>query len=209
MQALKADLAANGMFLHAEHMRELQKLSDKRRLQQMTSVFVEKSDPGRCCIQGCDIARYSISATTTRRRYDLTISTMLAAPTLSIKYVLKIDTTQHAVPDVICRHCCHNEGLNPGMFIGEETSIFSLFFLESIHFLPEGIDGSKPPALQMEALAAATAPAVKSKTLDIEDINAGIGAWFTGSNQIAHFRAQVLDARGTSVGIRHGVGFLR
>ena len=50
LQALKAELEANGMFLHTEHMHELQKLSDKHHLQQMTSIFIEKSDPGRCCI---------------------------------------------------------------------------------------------------------------------------------------------------------------
>ena len=50
LRALKAELEANGMFLHAKHMCELQKLSDKCCLQQMTSIFIDKSDPGRCCI---------------------------------------------------------------------------------------------------------------------------------------------------------------
>ena len=50
LQALKAEFEVNGMFLHAEHMCELQKLSDKHHLQQMMSIFIEKSDPSRCCI---------------------------------------------------------------------------------------------------------------------------------------------------------------
>ena len=107
--------------------------------------------------------------------------------------MLKIDTTQHVVPDVyknkiVCRHCRHNEDLNPGVFVGEETAIWLQFiFSEPIRFLPEGIDGSKPLAPQVKALAAATAQAMKTKTLDIEDITVGISTPFVGSNQVAHF----------------------
>ena len=87
------------------------------------------------------------------------------------------------------------------MFVGEETAIWLQFiFSEPIRFLPEGIDGSvKPLAPQVKALAAATAQATKTKTLDFEDINDGIGTPFVGSKQVAHFRAQVLDARGTTL----------
>ena len=203
LQALKAELEANGMFLHAEHMRELQKLSDKRRLQQMTSIFVEKSDPGRCCIRGCDRALCDVfyyHPPPVRPHYLDTVGR-----DDFVKYVLKIDTTQHVVPDVyknkiVCRHCRHNEDLNPGVFVGEETAIWLQFiFSEPIRFLPEGIDGSKPLAPQVKALAAATAQATKTKTLDIEDITVGIGTPFVGSNQVAHFRAQVLDAHGTTL----------
>jgi len=51
----------------------------------------------------------------------------------------------------------------------------------------------------VKALAAATAQATKTKTLDVEDITVGIGTPFVGSNQVAHFRAQVLDAHGTTL----------
>ena len=114
------------MFLHAEHMRELQKLSDRRCLQQMKSIFVEKSDPGRCCIQGCDCAlcnTFYYHLSPVRPHYLDNIGRADF-----VKYVLKIDTTQHLVPDVymnkiICCHCCHNKNLNLGVFVGEETSI--------------------------------------------------------------------------------------
>ena len=91
LQALKAELEANGMFLHAKHMRELQKLSDKCRLQQMTSIFVEKSDPGRCCIRGCDRALCDVfyyHPPPARPHYLGTVGR-----DDFVKYVLKIDTT--------------------------------------------------------------------------------------------------------------------
>ena len=74
------------------------------------------------------------------------------------------------------------------MFVGEETAIWLQFiFSEPIRFLPEGIDRSKPLAPQVKALAAATAQATKTKTLDIEGITVGIGTPFIGSNQVVHF----------------------
>ena len=52
------------------------------------------------------------------------------------------------------------------MFVGEETAIWLQFiFSEPIRFLPEGIDGTRPLAPQVKALAAATAQATKTKTL--------------------------------------------
>ena len=74
------------------------------------------------------------------------------------------------------------------MFVGEETAIWLQFiFSEPIHFLAEGINRSKPLAPQVKALAAATAQAMKTKTLDLEDINIGIGTLFNDSKQVACF----------------------
>ena len=70
-------------------------------------------------------------------------------------------------------------------------------FSEPIHFLPEGIDTSRPLVPQVKASAAATAQATKKRALDLEDINVGFGTSFVGSDQIAPFRAEVLDAHGT------------
>ena len=114
------------MFLHAEYMHELQKLSDKHHLQQMTSTFVEKSGPGRCCIRGCDRAlcdTFYYHPLLVRPHYLGNVGR-----DDFVKYVLKMDTTQHAVPGIYenkiaCRHCRHNEDLSPGVFVGEETAI--------------------------------------------------------------------------------------
>ena len=149
----------------------------------------------RCAAYEAAIACSVTSSITTCCWYDITTLALLAVMTLSCKYALKIDTTQHVVPGIYirtrssaCRHCHHNEDLNPGVFVGEEAAIWLQFiFLELIHFLPEGIDGSKPLAPQVKALAAAAAQATKTKTLDFEGINAGISTLFICSNQAVHF----------------------
>ena len=74
-------------------------------------------------------------------------------------------------------------------------------FSEPIRFLPEGIDVRvQASGASGESLSCSyTAQATRTKTLDLEDINVGIGTPLVGSKQVARFQAQVLDTQGTTL----------